>query len=66
MRQNELVDVTFLVGEWMPILELADMLEREQAHAESPEPPCPRTTEDADQEDRQVPSTTVASSTSAR
>ena len=36
---EQLVDVTFLVGEWMPILELADMLEREQqARAESSEP----------------------------
>jgi len=36
---EQLIDVTFLVGEWMPILELADMLEPEQqAQAEPPEP----------------------------
>jgi hypothetical protein len=37
VSEEQLIDVTFLVGEWMPILELADMLDRERAEAESPE-----------------------------
>jgi hypothetical protein len=38
MRENELVDVKFLVGEWMPILDIVAQLERgEQAQLELPE-----------------------------
>ena len=34
---DDTIDVTFTVGEWMPTLELADILDRERAEAESPE-----------------------------
>jgi hypothetical protein len=35
---EQLVDVTFLVSEWMPILEIAEMLKREPAQVEWLEP----------------------------
>jgi hypothetical protein len=41
MDADNTIEVTFIVGEWMPTEELIAMLEREQAEAESPEPSEP-------------------------
>jgi hypothetical protein len=38
VMDDDTIDVTFTVGEWMPTLELADILDRERAEAESSEP----------------------------